>query len=58
MLTYLTENPGCTKKQIVEALRPDVDSASDDVKALYIVVLPVFVIPTIPAMIPMFSPLL
>jgi len=33
MLTYLTENPGCTKKQIVEALRPDVDSASDEIKA-------------------------
>jgi len=32
VLSYLTENPGCTKKQMVEALRPDADLASDEVK--------------------------
>jgi hypothetical protein len=34
VITYLRENPGCTKKQMVEALRPDADFDSDEVKEL------------------------
>jgi len=34
VLTYLRENPGCTKKQMAEALRPDCELDSDEVKEL------------------------
>lgn len=34
VLTFLNENPGCTRKQIAEALRPDVDLQSDEIKKL------------------------
>jgi hypothetical protein len=34
VLSYLRENPGCTRQQMVQALRPDSDPASDEVKAL------------------------
>jgi hypothetical protein len=34
MVTYLRENPGCTKQQIVEALRPGADMNSDEVREL------------------------
>ena len=34
MITYLREHPGCTKEQIVEALRPGADMDSAEVKEL------------------------
>jgi hypothetical protein len=33
-LAYLNEHPGCTKREMVEALRPGADSASDEVREL------------------------
>ncbi|MBT3191201.1 MAG: hypothetical protein HN341_01470 [Verrucomicrobia bacterium] len=34
VLSYLRENPGCTRQQMVQALRPEAEADSDDVKAL------------------------